>query len=241
MKRSYLLGSVRTFLILCSFNTANAMVIDFETVPGSTPSDQLAISNQYQADYGVTFSLSNSGTPHLEKTGGDDPGTGFEGSSGLDTEDAEFAGLLGNYFLRLGTDALQSAPAPTLIITYDNAVSAASAQIWDIDGNAFGTEQWQITALDNGNQVIDTLLSPLGTEQGPTSLDGQPWTWSFDHESNDIYAIQIAFTGSKSETIGLALDNFSPATAAIPIPAAIWLFGSGLFGLIGISRRMKAA
>lgn len=30
-------------------------------------------------------------------------------------------------------------------------------------------------------------------------------------------------------------------TTAVPIPAAIWLFGSGLVGLIGISRRKKAA
>jgi hypothetical protein len=26
----------------------------------------------------------------------------------------------------------------------------------------------------------------------------------------------------------------------IPIPAAVWLFGSGLLGLIGIARRRKA-
>lgn len=30
-------------------------------------------------------------------------------------------------------------------------------------------------------------------------------------------------------------------TAVIPVPAAIWLFGSGLLGLAGISRRKKAA
>jgi hypothetical protein len=30
-------------------------------------------------------------------------------------------------------------------------------------------------------------------------------------------------------------------TTAIPIPAAVWLFGSGLLGLIGIARRKKAA
>ncbi len=40
--------------------------------------------------------------------------------------------------------------------------------------------------------------------------------------------------------------EFSTATAdftmsAVPVPAALWLFGSGLLGLIGISRRKKAA
>jgi hypothetical protein len=31
------------------------------------------------------------------------------------------------------------------------------------------------------------------------------------------------------------------AFSVVPIPAAIWLFGSGLLGLIGIARRKNAA
>ena len=27
---------------------------------------------------------------------------------------------------------------------------------------------------------------------------------------------------------------------AIPVPAAVWLFGSGLLGLVGVARRKKA-
>ena len=30
------------------------------------------------------------------------------------------------------------------------------------------------------------------------------------------------------------------AVAAVPVPAAVWLFGSGLIGLIGVARRKKA-
>ena len=35
--------------------------------------------------------------------------------------------------------------------------------------------------------------------------------------------------------------NPAPQLAAIPIPAAVWLFGSGLIGLVGIARRKKKA
>jgi len=38
--------------------------------------------------------------------------------------------------------------------------------------------------------------------------------------------------------------TYSPGTwvvSSVPIPAAVWLFGSGLFGLVGISRQLKAA
>ena len=34
-------------------------------------------------------------------------------------------------------------------------------------------------------------------------------------------------------------SNFDQA--AVPAPAAVWLFGSGLLGLVGIARRKKAA
>ena len=35
--------------------------------------------------------------------------------------------------------------------------------------------------------------------------------------------------------------NFDFQVAAIPVPAAVWLFGSGLLGLVGVARRKKAA
>jgi len=35
------------------------------------------------------------------------------------------------------------------------------------------------------------------------------------------------------------LTDFSPG-AVVPVPAAVWLFGSGLIGLVGVARRKKA-
>jgi len=35
--------------------------------------------------------------------------------------------------------------------------------------------------------------------------------------------------------------NFNMTTSEVPVPAAVWLFGSGLVGLAGIARRRKAA
>lgn len=36
-------------------------------------------------------------------------------------------------------------------------------------------------------------------------------------------------------------DNASMVVEAVPIPAAVWLFGSGLIGLVGIARKKKTA
>ena len=39
---------------------------------------------------------------------------------------------------------------------------------------------------------------------------------------------------------GATADSFKLNVGAVPIPAAVWLFGSGLLGLIGVARRKKA-
>jgi hypothetical protein len=243
------------YFCLIAFNPSIAAIIDFETVPGSTPIDGLDISNQYLTDFGVTFSLQGADgrpiddTPYLEKTGnGDTGGNGFWNAAkgNFDTEAPGFEGGLGNYFLRFGTGTFFDAPGPVLIIDYANPVSAASAQIWDIDAaqnNQSAYEAWTVTARDGTDSVIDTQVSPNGIgELEPDSLNGKPWTWSFDRASNDIFSIAIGFTG-EAEIVGLAFDNFSPASSLnpVPVPAAVWLFGTALIGLVGFSKRRKAA
>ncbi len=46
---------------------------------------------------------------------------------------------------------------------------------------------------------------------------------------------------SPTNTISPNLGSFLVRTSVVPIPAAAWLFGSGLLGLIGFSRRKKAS
>ncbi|MGB5716109.1 MAG: VPLPA-CTERM sorting domain-containing protein [Gammaproteobacteria bacterium] len=49
----------------------------------------------------------------------------------------------------------------------------------------------------------------------------------------------LTFGMSGGDNSGLLLDNVSVNT--IPVPAAVWLFGTGLLGLVGLARRKKVA
>ena len=47
---------------------------------------------------------------------------------------------------------------------------------------------------------------------------------------------------SQDDTAGGAgTGSFLVRTSVVPVPAGVWLFGSGLLGLVGIARRKKAA
>ena len=53
----------------------------------------------------------------------------------------------------------------------------------------------------------------------------------------DLMAVTVAF-GLTAQT-GVGFSGFVEQTP-VPVPAAVWLFGSGLLGLVGIARRKKA-
>ncbi len=67
---------------------------------------------------------------------------------------------------------------------------------------------------------------------------GQP-SVSFlaDLTSNTTYTVRTAFSFGINGTGVTA--NATTSVSAVPIPAAVWLFGSGLIGLIGLARRKK--
>jgi hypothetical protein len=78
-------------------------------------------------------------------------------------------------------------------------------------------------------------------------LDDSPWstTTNIDADpintgvSDFIYSYTSKVSGGTS--LIRALDNSTfVAYEVVPVPAALWLFGSGLIGLIAITRRKKS-
>jgi hypothetical protein len=57
--------------------------------------------------------------------------------------------------------------------------------------------------------------------------------------STRIQLIHI-LEASTSNAGSIFLDDASLTVSAVPVPAAVWLFGSGLLGLVGVARRRKS-
>ena len=158
---------------------------------------------------------------------------------------------LGNWFLR--TDGLGSNTLGTgdtfLTINYGTPTFGASGQIWDIDANGNGYEQWTVYAYSGSNSTpVAFDVSPKGMAQGNAdSLDGLPWDFSLNPGNGMTFdRIALVFTGAKKKSdIGLAFDNFNATQAQIqqvPEPSPLWPFAVGL-GLLGgslVVRRRKS-
>jgi len=126
-------------------------------------------------------------------------------------------GLFGNVY--------QIDSAGTRSILIDNVVGTGIAL--DASGNIFISTpgRTDLALLSNSIYMFNPsdLLNPLLI----ASFDSTVGELTFDDAGN-LYTIDN-------------IDNLSIIKlSAVPIPAAVWLFGSGLIGLIGVARRKKA-
>ena len=58
---------------------------------------------------------------------------------------------------------------------------------------------------------------------------------AFGSDFGTFTGVQLQLTGGGYD----AAPSLIGTTAAVPVPAAVWLFGSGLLGLVGVARRKK--
>ena len=80
------------------------------------------------------------------------------------------------------------------------------------------------------DMIVTTTTDTLGRLRAPGSFN-------FEATPGDY---SVSFYGS-ADVSPPQLGQYGIQISQVPLPAAVWLFGSGLIGLIGISRRKKAA
>lgn len=140
-------------------------------------------------------------------------------------ENAEYYAVINNTYNFLS----EAGPFSGLSLTFDQAVNNFELAAFSFSGDVL-----DLFLFDESGNHLNTLLfagetapsCPYGTGDGPCFN----YLLNTDFIGNGVYQV---FIGSDSAAI--YLNDFSAST--VPIPATVWLFCSGLIGLIGINRR----
>ena len=84
-------------------------------------------------------------------------------------------------------------------------------------------------AFDANGNTLD-----VQTRIGAQGSDGIDLDWLVSSGGNEITQVQL--TGIVTYNSGYGIDDLMLMTV-VPIPPALYLFGSGLLGLIGVARK----
>lgn len=89
-------------------------------------------------------------------------------------------------------------------------------------------------ANDCSNGDSFSIFYTATVTEGP--FQGLKYRLGFDSNAIVLAALAVGDTGP-SEDLGVIATG---TISAVPVPAAVWLFGSGLIGLVGLARRKQA-
>ncbi|MFV2004643.1 MAG: VPLPA-CTERM sorting domain-containing protein [Gammaproteobacteria bacterium] len=125
---------------------------------------------------------------------------------------------------------------------YDNSLTVSATNIIDIDplswtisqdanaGGGFGKFDFALSG--NGSSRTEQLLFTISGVTGDT-INDYAVASGLKPTSGEFFAAHIA---GFDTTNGVTSAQFAGSTV-VPVPAAVWLFGSGLIGLAGFARR----
>ncbi len=116
---------------------------------------------------------------------------------------------------------LPGAAVTTTDFQFDPALAPNPVNLWTVGSFTFTMDSLSVIYHD----AYFLLLSGTGLLTAP-GYEPTPGAWRLSSQTVD----QNTFTWSSS----------TASTAVVPVPAAVWLFGSGLIGIAGIARRRKA-
>lgn len=139
----------------------------------------------------------------------------------------------------IGVGGQAGIPQPSAPINFDIDMGS----LVTIDAIALWTQGTGAASIN----TFDLIVSNASDFSAATTLG------SFTMVNTDLPALANIFTFTAIQTQFIRLSatsnlgypiatrfNEFAARSAVPLPAAVWLFGSGLLGLVGIARRKKA-
>lgn len=132
----------------------------------------------------------------------------------------------------------------TFSFNYDTSLTVGAGNItgispvsWTISqdanaGGGFGKFEFQLSGTGSARtSVLGFTISGVAGD----SINDYAIGSTLKPGSGNFFASHIA--GFVTSDANITSAQFSGSTPAVPVPAAVWLFGSGLLGLVGVARR----
>ena len=120
--------------------------------------------------------------------------------------------------------------------TFDKYVGIVSYEVGNVPNGDTGS--FDLSSSPGSGSSLNNAVGFIGSSiiVGSFELD------TFQTGFFDTFEIVDGSSGNGFppfyQILSITVDDFEVAT--VPVPAAVWLFGSGLLGLIGVARRKRA-
>lgn len=127
------------------------------------------------------------------------------------------------------SDVNVSVPAPSVIpVSFTTQLGSATGIQYTLDLQGYSSASFGFRECGGGYGPCGAQASAALTADYAHSL-----LWGGISSVTDSNGNPIVLSSALGET------GFNYMNAAVPVPAAVWLFGSGLLGLIGFARKKK--
>jgi hypothetical protein len=243
-KSKFLLAAA-VFSIVPNMAMATTIYDTFGAFPDATwggsgiPNDAVAVSRQIvNGDVTITVAMSATQRFSNPTLGNDGAGTYFAGvgSNFGGNNESSSEGALWNFNYYINVDGINGA-TPVLTdyqfdLLYDldpaDNTPIGSLGIWDLTATVNSVDPSLTLAEDSQNLMFSFLTTGV-----PGFVTAPGGVFDPNATGNYQFAIQVSGGGFNLETVAMEVQ-------VVPVPAALWLFGSGMLGLIGIARRKKS-
>jgi len=165
----------------------------------------------------------------------DGAGTYFAGAGSNTPSGTTFEGALWNFNYYINIDSPGETLADydiTLFYDFDPAFDNGPVGLGTINvtNGILGSTDPAATKVEGSENLMFSYLA-----SDVTGLLVAPVYSAFDPDALGEYNFGISVSQA-----GWGVENVRMDVQVVPVPAAVWLFGSGLLGLVGIARRKQA-
>jgi hypothetical protein len=250
MKKSHLLGAACACICSLSFSTSHAATLFFEdfedAAVGYTSSVPDDLTNIAIKNYFGRIDQYPGGALPADVIYNNVQGSGFYG-----VQDTDAANSGDIQLITLNFSGIDISNATNLNLSWYVAEDDdAPNEDWDptssfrigaqIDGGGYFT----VFSIESADAAVPNKVPKVDTDLNGVG-DGSEITDAFTQFSTGlptagrVLDIRITIEDLDSGDEDIAFDSLllTGDLPSVPIPAAVWLFGSGLLGLVGVARR----